>query len=103
MNNDCVELFVIKDVIAEDIGPVFSAKNVNVAIRSYKDLVKGVHDKSEYQLVRVGLLFFDDQTGNIKVVEDVQIVNVEWPEVEAVGDVPILIPPKKKEKEIVNE
>lgn len=47
-------LYAIYDRVAEECGPVFSAKNDGVAMRGFRDLLQQVSDKSEYQLVRLG-------------------------------------------------
>lgn len=46
-------LYAIYDRVAEECGPVFSAKNDGVAMRGFRDLLQQVSDKSDYRLVRL--------------------------------------------------
>lgn len=48
-------LYVIYDRIAQESGPVFSAKNDGVAIRSAVNLLIKAGEPSEYDLVKVAL------------------------------------------------
>lgn len=45
-------LYVIYDKVAQESGPVFSAKNDGVAMRSYVQTIKQA-DPSEYSLLKV--------------------------------------------------
>lgn len=50
-----VNLYSIKDILAEEYGPIFEAKNDAVATRSYKQLVeKNKLNTSEFVLYYVG-------------------------------------------------
>lgn len=53
------ELYVVRDSVADEIGPVFQAKNANVALRSYRALMKDVLNPDEYKLFRVGYIYND--------------------------------------------
>lgn len=54
MVEQVVNLYVIKDIVADDIGPVFSAKNDGVAVRQYRAVVKSVTNPAEYELYCIG-------------------------------------------------
>lgn len=51
-----VFLYTIQDIIAQENGPVFTAKNDAVAMRNYNGLLNEVPeiDKNNYKLYRVG-------------------------------------------------
>mgnify|MGYP001035144656 CR=1 FL=1 len=49
------ELYTIFDNVADEAGPIFQAKNFNVALRYVKELMKDSPiDPKEYSLVRLG-------------------------------------------------
>ena len=50
---DSMFLYVVRDVVAEQCGPVFEAVNDAVAMRQYRAIVKDC-DPAEYQLIRIG-------------------------------------------------
>lgn len=54
-----LELYSVFDRVAEDYGPIFQAKNVGVAVRSFHNLMSQVKDINEYDLVRIGYLYHD--------------------------------------------
>jgi len=54
-----VELFVIKDTVAEDIGPIFQAKNEKVAVREFRRMFLDNPHLMDFQLWRVGYLTKD--------------------------------------------
>jgi len=56
------ELYTIKDLIAEEYGPIFQAKNKAVAERNFANLVKNQDlNQEEFFLEQVGT--FDNTTG----------------------------------------
>lgn len=62
-------LYTIRDMIAEECGPVFNAKNDSVAIRQVHNLIRNepCGDPSEYELYRIGQ--YDGDTGRIVSIE----------------------------------
>lgn len=56
-------LYTIKDYVANDFGPIFEAKNHDVALRSFKQLTQTVFDKKDYALYCVG--WFDPKDGRL--------------------------------------
>lgn len=53
-------LYVIRDKVADDDGPIFEAPNDAVAYRSYVSLMSKVHDASDFELRCVGFYDADD-------------------------------------------
>lgn len=51
-----VGLYVTKDKVADDISPVFQAKNNAVALRMFNDLISSAPYPSDYELWIVGTL-----------------------------------------------
>lgn len=49
-----MQLYVVVDVLAEESGPIFEAKNNKVARRQYNNMMSGNMDPSEYKLLNVG-------------------------------------------------
>lgn len=50
-------LYVIRDRVAEDIGPVFQSINDGVALRAYWELIGKLQaPKEEFQLLQVGVI-----------------------------------------------
>jgi len=47
-------VYVIKDTLADEIGPMFEAKNHEIAKRQFRNLLKEVSDKSDYKLYCIG-------------------------------------------------
>lgn len=47
-------LYTVNDVVAEEAGPVFVAKNSGVAFRNFSGMLKDVTNQSEYELFHVG-------------------------------------------------
>lgn len=68
-----MNLYVIKDKVAEKNGPVFQAENDGVAIRSYSKLIKETEFKDDYSLVCIAS--YDSDT--LMVKPDVREVHVE--------------------------
>ena len=69
-------IYTIRDKVAEEVGPLFQAKNDAVAIRQFKQLVKDSENPEEYELLCLG--DFNDQTieletGKVKVIN----INIE--------------------------
>ena len=55
------ELFTIYDKVAQEAGPIFQAKNLYVAMRYVKDMIKDNNiNLTEYDLVRLGT--FDSES-----------------------------------------
>ena len=48
-----MHMYTIRDLVAEDNGPLFAAKNDAVAMRSYNRLMAEVDNPSEYVLYHV--------------------------------------------------
>lgn len=70
-NVDRIELYSIKDCVADEFGPLFQAKNLAVAIRQYKQLLSKAVDARDYELWRVGYLYNDMHIEcNLNVVYD---------------------------------
>lgn len=55
-----VKLYVIRDMVAGESGPVFTAKNDGLAIRQACQLMTGVIDISDYALYSIGM--FDTES-----------------------------------------
>ena len=69
-------IYTIRDKVAEEVGPLFQAKNDAVAIRQFKQLIKDFENPEEYELLCLG--DFNDQTieletGKVKVIN----INIE--------------------------
>ena len=47
-------LYTVNDVVAEEAGPVFCAKNSGVAFRNFSAMLKDVATPDEYELFHVG-------------------------------------------------
>ena len=65
-------IYTIRDKVAEEVGPLFQAKNDQVAIRQFKHLIKDSENPEEYELLCLG--DFNDQTielatGKIKIIK----------------------------------
>lgn len=58
-----MNLYSIKDIIAEEFGPVFQAKNDQVAVRQVNNTFRATPpgDPESFQLYRIGE--FDPETG----------------------------------------
>lgn len=55
-----IKLYVIRDFVAGEAGPVFTAKNDDLAVRSACGLMHGVVDISDYSLYCIAS--FDTET-----------------------------------------
>lgn len=72
-------LYTILDRIAEECGPIFEAVNDQVAMRSYRNLVKDFSPeaKMEYRLYRLGT--FDNKAIKLVAYEDpVEVIGTEF-------------------------
>jgi len=68
-----INLYSIRDGLAEEFGPVYQAKNHGVASRNYRNLMKqnSIENGSEFKLFMVGQ--FDPETGGILVNDPIEI------------------------------
>lgn len=70
------KLYSVKDNLAEEYGPIFTAKTDAVAKRNYANMIiSNKVNSNEYQLVYLGE--YNSQTGKIKSVDKVKIINTE--------------------------
>jgi len=74
-----MNLYTVFDVIADEAGPLFEAKNDRVAVRQYQNLLSQSRlDASEYKLYQVGVFNHDSmelsdlQTREIKYNTEVE-------------------------------
>lgn len=72
-------LYVIFDRVAEESGPVFTAINDGVAMRSYRNLVKELDQeaRSEYRLYRLG--YYDTFSMEVKSEFPPVEITSPWP------------------------
>jgi len=80
-----IELYVIRDVTADDVGPVYQAKNEGVALRQYRNVLKDLNpniSRDEFELWRVG--YFTDKMELIPDLKKVNIPAVVAEQIEAV-------------------
>ena len=69
------ELFTIYDKVAQEAGPIFQAKNLYVAMRYVKDMIKDNKiNLAEYDLVRLGS--FDSESMSISVLSKADAVEL---------------------------
>lgn len=69
------ELFTIYDKVAQEAGPIFQAKNLYVAMRYVKDMIKDNNiNLTEYDLVR--LATFDSESMSISVLPKADAVEL---------------------------
>jgi len=54
-------LYSIKDVVADEFGPVFQSVNDGVAVRSAVNVLKSAENPADYELYRIGA--FNSDTG----------------------------------------
>lgn len=66
---NAVELYLIRDLLAEENGPVFQSKNEAVAVRQFKQIMKDVSDPTEYALYRVGYI-----TKDAEIIPELHII-----------------------------
>lgn len=67
-----MNLYTVKDSVAEEFGPLFQAKNDGVATRMFLELLKQTKQPFEYKLFMVGQ--FDHDTGLIDPVSPEPVV-----------------------------
>lgn len=69
------EIFTIYDKVAQEAGPLFQAKNLYVAMRYVKEMIKDNKiDLNEYDLVR--LATFDSESMSITVLPKADAVEL---------------------------
>ena len=69
------EIFTIYDKVAQEAGPLFQAKNLYVAMRCVKEMIKDNNiNLSEYDLVRLGT--FDSESMSISVLTKADAVEL---------------------------
>ena len=69
------ELFTIYDKVAEEAGPIFQAKNLYVAMRYVKEMIKDNKlNLTEYDLVRLGS--FDSESMFLSVLPKADAVEL---------------------------
>ena len=66
-------IYTIRDKVAEEVGPLFQAKNDAVAIRQFKQLIKDSENPEEYELLCLG--DFNDQTIELETSK-VKVINI---------------------------
>lgn len=69
-----MRLYVIRDKVAEECGPVFAAVNDGIAFRQYRHLLSGCPDIMDYQLQCVGAYdtVMGEIVGHAPVIVEVQ-------------------------------
>ena len=72
--SEYIGLYSVKDVVAEEFGPVFMAVNDGVALRSFSKLIQDVPEPQEYELYSVGV--FKPDSGRIKTLGEPR--NIEF-------------------------
>lgn len=71
-----MNLYAVYDLLAGEAGPVFQAKNDQVALRQYRNLVKGEGiNMSEYELYSLGV--YDPEKLLIIVHDKVKVEDVK--------------------------
>lgn len=70
-------VYVIYDIVAKEAGPLFTAKNDDVAARNFRQLLahENVEDPKEYQLMCVGE--YDSEQPSLFGLKVNDIINVE--------------------------
>lgn len=69
-------LYVIRDMVAEEVGPIFEAKNDAVAHRNFADLLKTAIAPCDFMLYRIATFDRDDMQ-----LSDLVAVNITPDEV----------------------
>jgi len=68
-----MNLYTIRDKVAEDCGPVFQAKNNGVAVRNFEQMFeKNAVSASDFVLLLLGT--FDQDSGRITAYDDLEVV-----------------------------
>lgn len=68
-----MRLYVIKDTVADEFGPVFEAKNDEVATRSFKALISKAIQPSDFVLFFAGV---KGENGVIQALEELMVVDI---------------------------
>jgi len=76
-----VNLYVIKDKVADELGPIFEAKNDAVAARNYRSVLKKAAFPTDYILLKVGRLVYTEaeKEGDPRYIlleEEVELVDM---------------------------
>lgn len=50
------KLYVVRDTVAEDVGPVWDSVNDQVALRNFRVVLKRVDYPADFELVCIGVL-----------------------------------------------
>ena len=78
-----VNVYTIYDVVAKECGPIFQAKNHDVAVRAFKSLISENLDNHlnvyDYDLYCLGE--FDNEKCSFVPVEVPYVIPVDYPEV----------------------
>jgi len=81
-----ISLYVVRDKVADECGPVFQAKNDGVARRSVSKFLETVapHDRDAYALMRIA----DWDTEFMKLIEAVPIpeISIDIPKFDEVEE-----------------
>lgn len=67
-------LYSVYDKVAEQAGPIFQAVNDGVALRQFKNVLKGVDAPDDFELRRIGR--FNTYKCKIEAVEQPLIIDV---------------------------
>lgn len=62
---ESMNLYVVRDIVADQSGPVFEAVNDGVAARQYRAIVKDAENPADYQLLCIGRV--DRSTGQAEI------------------------------------
>lgn len=73
-----LNMYTLRDIVAEDSAPIFCAKNDMTAVRSACHALRQVDNPEEYQLFRVGS--FDTDTSEVTSLPPEQIYFVLSPD-----------------------
>ena len=65
------KLYVVRDLVAGEAGPVFTAKNDGIAIRQTCQLLRGCIDINDYALFQVGTI----DTEEMEILPDIKEIS----------------------------
>lgn len=68
------KLYTVFDKVAEEAGPVFTAVNDGVAVRSYVKILRQTADPNDYKLLHIGE--YNTETAAVAPVSPVRVVYV---------------------------
>lgn len=87
MKNGNAQMFSIKDLVAQEYGPPYLAKNAAVAMRSFQNMMKReqVINSKDYELYMIGSWYSDE--GKVVSCEPSLIVEPKDDKVETVKSV----------------